>query len=263
MSKTAVANRLDVMERKALKRHEQTIEEGKKTFVEVGNALAAIRDEKLYRETHKTFEAYTKDRWGYAKSRVYQLIEAAGVVSTIVDESNGKPDSDFAVIKPANEAQARILKDVPKEERAEVLQEAAERNDGKPTAAAIREVIAEREEEAEAEEVTDSNGEAVPEKLVATFEDGKEFDALARELAAIEKRAEALSSKPAGVFFHLQSFTTDIANAKRNLRQSRPECVCPYCTGTLKYNGKACAACRKVGLVTKHSYKTAPAEMRV
>lgn len=262
---TALKSTLNVLENKELRKCEATIEAGKKTFVEVGNALATIRDKKLYRDTHKTFEAYTKARWGYAKSHAYQLIESAGVasaMSAIADKNgDGKSDEDYKVI-PANESQARILKEVPAKERAEVLAEAAERNDGKPTVAAIREVIAEREEDSEPEPATDTNGEPIPAALVAAFEAGKEFDALARELAGIESRAKKLSEAAAGQFFHLQSFATDIANAKRNLRQSRPECVCPYCAGTLKYQGKPCSACRKIGLVTKHSYKTAPAEMR-
>ena len=39
---------------------ELVIERGQKAFVAVGNALAEIRDQRLYRETHATFEAYCK-----------------------------------------------------------------------------------------------------------------------------------------------------------------------------------------------------------
>lgn len=251
MSKTAVANRLDVMERKALKRHEQTIEEGKKTFVEVGNALATIRDEKLYRETHKTFEAYTKDRWGYAKSRVYQLIEAAGVVSTIVDESNGKPDSDFAVIKPANEAQARILKDVPKEERAEVLQEAAERNDGKPTAAAIREVIAEREEE----EVEDE-----PTLAESIDEENKQIESFCRSLLKFfgDNCPELTWTKDSG---RIGSAESNVKAACATLRTAKAV-VCPACSEGQNKKGK-CGYCKGHGYLPAHVEKTIPEAMRL
>ena len=44
------------------------------TFIEVGKALLAIRDAKLYRKTHKTFEAYCRDRWEMSRPRAYQLI---------------------------------------------------------------------------------------------------------------------------------------------------------------------------------------------
>jgi N6-adenosine-specific RNA methylase IME4 len=67
---------------------EVVIERGRQAFVDVGNALAEIRDRLLYRETHATFEAYCKERWGLGKSYVYYQIAAAEVateLSTIVD----------------------------------------------------------------------------------------------------------------------------------------------------------------------------------
>ncbi len=33
------------------------------TFYEVGNALLQIRDERLYRQTHSTFEEYCREKW--------------------------------------------------------------------------------------------------------------------------------------------------------------------------------------------------------
>ena len=79
---------------------EATIEAGQETFFEVGAALLAIRDRRLYRECHPTFEAYIQDRWGFSRPRAYQLIEAARVaknLSTTVD------------IKGLNERQTRAL----------------------------------------------------------------------------------------------------------------------------------------------------------
>lgn len=39
-------------ERNELAQHEGVIERGLKTFVDVGNALLAIRDKRLYRQDH-------------------------------------------------------------------------------------------------------------------------------------------------------------------------------------------------------------------
>lgn len=67
---------------------EQVIERGLKTFVEVGEALITIRDGRLYRATHGTFEAYCVERWGLPRNRAYQFVDAAETVaqmSTIVD----------------------------------------------------------------------------------------------------------------------------------------------------------------------------------
>jgi hypothetical protein len=44
--------------------HERTIKSTQDAFVACGHALEAIRDERLYRALHCTFEAYCKERWG-------------------------------------------------------------------------------------------------------------------------------------------------------------------------------------------------------
>jgi hypothetical protein len=77
---------LSASERKALDRHETVIERGQRTFVEVGLALRAIRDGRLYREQDSTFDAYLRRRWGFSRQRAHQLITAAATVaSTTVD----------------------------------------------------------------------------------------------------------------------------------------------------------------------------------
>jgi hypothetical protein len=89
-------NQLTPTEANCLLVLESTIETGKKAFEAVGIALASIRDDRLYRQTHDTFEDYCRDKWGWSRQRAHQLIDAASL-STIVD--NG----------PANEGQARPL----------------------------------------------------------------------------------------------------------------------------------------------------------
>ncbi len=109
---------------------EATIERGLTTFVDVGNALLLIRDGRLYRAEHGTFEDYCRERWNLSRPRAYELINAAGVVSAMAD--TGLP-------APSNERQARELAKVPEPQRAEVWRETVERTGGKPTAAAVRE----------------------------------------------------------------------------------------------------------------------------
>lgn len=109
------------------------IERGLNTFTEVGNALLAIRDQRLYRAGHGTFEDYCQQRWGFSRIRAHQLIEAAGTALTIVN--SGLP-------APSNEGQARMLAHIPSPQRAEVWRETLERTEGKPTARAIWETYA-------------------------------------------------------------------------------------------------------------------------
>lgn len=133
---TAVAT-LTVAEADLLAEAEAVIERGIKTFIEVGEALASVRDNRLYRADFATFEDYCRERWGFSRQRALQLIDASEVATTIV--VTGLP-------APANEAQARELAPLlssPGEMRA-AFEDAIERSDGKPTAAVIREVVRER-----------------------------------------------------------------------------------------------------------------------
>jgi len=109
---------------------EATIERGLATFIEVGQALMEIRERRLYRETHPTFEDYCRDRWGLNRSRASQLIEAAQV-SKILD-TPPKRDSQARELAP--------LKDRPEAVR-EVWAEANAETGGKPTASTIRRLV--------------------------------------------------------------------------------------------------------------------------
>jgi hypothetical protein len=66
-----------------LKELERVIERGKQTFVDVGLALAEIRDSRLYRKDFSTFEEYCQSRWGWNASRSRQLISSAQAVSSM------------------------------------------------------------------------------------------------------------------------------------------------------------------------------------
>lgn len=63
---------------------ESIIEKGLDTAINVGKALATIRDKKLYKDQYGTFQQYCEQRWGFSRQRGYQLI-AANEMSTIVD----------------------------------------------------------------------------------------------------------------------------------------------------------------------------------
>lgn len=114
---------------------EKVIDRGLTTFIEVGDALATVRDNRLYRTTFPTFEAYCQQRWGFSDSRARQLIGAAQTVTNVT--ALGLP-------APATESQARALNAVPADERADVWADTLERTAGKPTAAAVAETIKHR-----------------------------------------------------------------------------------------------------------------------
>ena len=76
-------NELTITENQTLENLESVIERGLNTFVDVGEALLTIRDERLYRSEYPTFEAYCNKRWGIKERRAYQLMDAAKVIDNI------------------------------------------------------------------------------------------------------------------------------------------------------------------------------------
>jgi len=99
-------------EQEALRRCEAIIERGVQTFIEVGEALAEIRDGKLYRAGYGTFDDYCRERWGIGRGRAYQLMDAATVtreMSTVVDNPPKTEREARAVAKAAPADRGRVL----------------------------------------------------------------------------------------------------------------------------------------------------------
>jgi len=96
-------DKLTEKERLSLKRHEETLEKGFKSFWEVGRALVEIRDRKLYKEKHLTFEFYLRDRWNLGKSHAYRYISAAKMLATL------SPIGETPKLLPESESQIRSL----------------------------------------------------------------------------------------------------------------------------------------------------------
>jgi hypothetical protein len=116
-------------EKVMLEAAEKIIATGLKTFLQVGEALALVRDQRLYRQSHDTFEDYCHSRWNITDRRARQLIDAAAVVT-------GLPTGTTV---PVNEGQARELVGLDPQEAATVMQTAEESTGGKVTATAVRE----------------------------------------------------------------------------------------------------------------------------
>ena len=116
---------------------ESKIAAGLKTFIEVGEALARIRDSRLYRAQFGTFEDYCRERWGFNSSRARQLIGAAETVRNLESVTT-------VTLLPSTESQARPLTTLEPEQQREAWQRAVETAPaGKVTAAHVEAVVAE------------------------------------------------------------------------------------------------------------------------
>lgn len=129
MSAEVIVPRLTAIEIAELATHEHTIERGLKTFYEVGMALLAIRDQRLYRADYGRFEDYCRERWGMSHRHANRLVASAEVVINL---------GPIGPI-PLSESQLRPLTDLSAEDQRRawgIAQELAadHTRDGRPTA---------------------------------------------------------------------------------------------------------------------------------
>jgi hypothetical protein len=128
---------LSTTEAQELARCEAIIAEGKDTFIKVGSALLRIRDGRLYRRTHATFEAYCRKKLGWGRNYVNKQIAAAEVAKSLLPTGNG----DLGTTVPT-ERVARALAALPAAERKPVSDCAVEMaKGGKVTTRHVRRAI--------------------------------------------------------------------------------------------------------------------------
>ncbi len=250
----AITKPLNVLERKELRKHEAVIKTHLEGFLEVGNALFAIQEGELYRETHKTFNAYYKDKFGLDKTHAYRLIAAATVVSKL---------SPMGDVLPTNERQARELIGMEPKAAKDVMEEVAEEAaaEGAPiTATAIREkrelFEADNEPYVKPPDEPDEPEEEAPEPTVeeAMAASNKALESLAREITALHKKAEGLDEPHLedGKASRLDTLLSQLKAAAGTVRAAKGHAVCSYC------DGKGCKPCRKSGWLTKTASESAP-----
>lgn len=90
---------------------EQVIERGKRSWIDMGRALREIRDARLYRATHGTFEDYCEQRWEMSRRRAYELMDGAEAAENV---------RICAQTAPRTEGQLRPLAGLPPEQQREV-----------------------------------------------------------------------------------------------------------------------------------------------
>jgi len=109
-----------------LERHEDVIAKGQQTFLDVGRALAYIRDKALF-HPYKDFQSYLVNRWHFTRQRGSQLTRAADLITVLetrVDRS----------LLPKTERAARELLKVSEDNRVAVLELAYKNSEGAATA---------------------------------------------------------------------------------------------------------------------------------
>ncbi len=96
-----------------------------------------LRDRRLYRSTHKTFEEYCRDRFGHSRRQSYLLMDAAAVFDNLVEKCD-----QFDHKLPTAEGQVRPIIKLKPQQQVEVWQQAVEQANGKvPTGRIVKDVV--------------------------------------------------------------------------------------------------------------------------
>jgi hypothetical protein len=182
---------LSTPEMQLLAELESVILENLKGYVKVGAALAEIRERRLYRTEHQTFEEYVKDVWEMPFQRAYQLINATKVVDNLKSTSGLLSEENSTIVEflPVNESQVRPLVPFAPDEQVNVwicVLKTAREEGVKVTAALVARCVMEYKGQALKKEIEKSkkhpSDRATAERISASFKESFEDF-----LAAIEQ----------------------------------------------------------------------------
>src|SRR6516165_10851265 len=70
---------------------EGIVQSGLKQFIAVAQALRTLRTQRLYRQSHPTFESYCQDQFGLGRVAIDQTIRARAVAQTLLDHDVSLP----------------------------------------------------------------------------------------------------------------------------------------------------------------------------
>jgi hypothetical protein len=115
---------------------EEVLRAGLGTFFDVGAALITIREGRLHRTTHPTFERYCRERWGIGRSYACRLIGSALRLNLL--------PANYSAPRPCSEFQIRPFLSLSPEAFPKAWEEAIRRaENGKMTPTLVRALIAE------------------------------------------------------------------------------------------------------------------------
>lgn len=178
-------------EKKAFATHCRTITNHEKSKFKAGEALDYISDGMLYRETHKTFEAFVLDKFDMGRHLAYRLIHASRTVRILSEagftelptvESQCRPFSGLILDaeKPENDVDKLI------ELWESILAAKKERKAKKVTAALINDVLNPKKKTEDKKDTKDDKESATGEEGESTTEEttgkGEAGSKSAREL---------------------------------------------------------------------------------
>jgi hypothetical protein len=201
------------------------VREGLRTFVEVGDALAAIRDRKLFTAGgYKNFDEYCKNEFDFGGNYGRKLIRSAVIAK------------EFDV---PNESVARAVASVPKEDREEVVTMARSRQPDL-TASIIEDMH---------EELREARRPATAEPPSTI-----KFDEARQMITTAVRLLEALAQTKAGHYLSMSHIKADLRNAYVAIGMAVPTHECYSCSG------EGCELCKGLGWIPSDMWDRRPKE---
>ena len=243
-----------------LARLESIIDSGIASIIPSWEALKKIRDTRLYRQTHDSFEKYCKDRFGLAKSVVYRMIEAAEAMEKI----GSHPVAKHITTK----RQALAIGTVPIEERDRILKEISESEHPRPVDSVLfSNKPDERDEDNQTsivpgapnetnlaqinlDEMEDHEPTDLP-PAKKRFKTAKEHRFRIWEMAnmidKITGQIQAMAVMDGGQWLENARIrlVNELNSIKQQIRLTAYYCICPAC------DGEKCKTCKFIGWIAK------------
>jgi hypothetical protein len=233
---------------------EQVIDRSHAQFIEVGLAVAEIRQGKLYQIEYETFEEYCDKHWGWTKQRIYQIMDATEIHRSLPPKVNNLL---------TRESQLRPLKSVPPVQREIVVREASKASpNGHVTAKAITEaaqrVVTPKPTPTEKPQLLDATGFPVPDSVIQLFHRVEEVKEVLSRFASTRGLMRRVEETKDMLWQPVNKSTmmADLDRIYHELKTALPYAVCPYCQGREETKSH-CTACKKRGVVSEFFWKTA------
>ena len=136
----------ELTESEADDRHQLELKVERAFFI-AGQALAELRERKLYRSTHRSFEQYCRERFSFTHRHVNYLIAGSQVVYNLQTGTNGSQTKNTHLgtsnsqILPTSERQVRPLTTLEPDVQREVWQQAVEEAGGIPSGRIVKGIV--------------------------------------------------------------------------------------------------------------------------
>jgi hypothetical protein len=130
-----------------LREREQLERLVERAFYEAGRALKQLRDRRLYRNSHETFEEYCKERFAFTRRHVDYLVAGSQVVENLMGiDCSQTPIPEMRTncsqILPTNECQVRPLAKLEPEQQRECWRQALKAAGGKvPSGNVVKSIV--------------------------------------------------------------------------------------------------------------------------